>query len=96
MVMNDQDETALDRFTNELRKLELAHRQLATFQEKSREAIRDDRLSDAEYFIAWIDKLEVQIPEIRRKLNTAFAGLNVDVQQDVVSMALVFRRKNHS
>ena len=84
--MLDEDENGWVQFVTALKALNLAQRQLSVFREKSTSAIRDDRLKDAEYCIAWIERLEVDLPNLRNRLLLAFDALDDDFKSEVVTL----------
>jgi len=61
-------------------------RQLTVFQSKSKDAIRDQQYSDAEYCIAWIENLEVSATDHRERMLNAFGRLEVNAQAEIICL----------
>ncbi|WP_153768167.1 hypothetical protein [Labrenzia sp. CE80] len=93
--MAPEDEQSYEQFVKAFRRYCLMRRQLTVFQAKSKDAIRDERYSDAEYFIAWIENLEVTATDHRESMLEAFGELEVDAQAEVVCLLKTELNRRH-
>ncbi|MBD8876192.1 hypothetical protein [Roseibium polysiphoniae] len=84
--MATEDEQSYEQFVKAFRRYCLMRRQLTVFQSKSKDAIRDQRYSDAEYCIAWIENLEVSADDHRERMLDAFDELEVVAQAEIVCL----------
>ncbi|MEO9649055.1 hypothetical protein [Roseibium sp.] len=84
--MATEDEQSYEHFVKAFRRYCLMRRQLTVFQSKSKDAIRDEHYSDAEYCIAWIEQLEVSATDHRERMLDAFDELEISVQREIVCL----------
>lgn len=84
--MAPEDQQNHEQFVKAFRCYCLMRRQLTVFQSKSKDAIRGQRYSDAEYCIAWIENLEVSVTDHRERMLDAFGELEISVQREIVCL----------